>query len=471
MSRNLGLLTKLESSVYSRRRYVPLVAAVLLALAAVWNYSGKNSWFWGPPLGVFSGTDFKQILRASSEIAAGENPYQHSLEYGRTPGFSEFMTWDASPYPYAPLPAVLARPLLALLTDDALKIWTIVNWALIVGSALIAVAAFRTDSLARGVMPFVFILALFYLYRPVQVDLQLAQMDILILFLLLLTYWLYRHGLAAAALPLAFAIALKPIVVPMLLFFVWKRQWRIAALGVVIAGLLTAYGFFVAGWRWLPSYMQVNLLWASGPMLAYPFNQSPTGFIQRLLTANAYIVPLVNAPLLGRGLSLLMGLLAIGLWIKNVSHTDDRDGPRSMIEYGLTLTTIALFSPLFEDIHFVWLLMPLSALLLVTLGDLQNRRGAWLLLGGLIIALYLSTPLLHKAIYYGWDNLAQRNTLVVYQYGPLTGAYLYGLLALEACLIWYLVRARRPPYSIGNTALFTQQASLSGANPESEAAT
>lgn len=425
------------------RDYIPLVLTLVLLLTAVWGYRGSQAEKIGPPLGAITGQDFRQILSASQDIEEGKNLYARALAYGNTPTFEEFITWDAAPYPYPPLVAVLALPLLQLPTDTALQLWTTVNLALLVGSAFIIVAAFTTGSrlFQRGTR-FVLIVTLLCVYFPTQHDLKLVQLDILILFLLLLTYLLYQRGSITAGLPLALAIAVKPIVAPMVFFFVWKGQWRIVFLAGISAALLTAWGFVVVGWERLPDYMQVNRLWSSGGILHYPFNQSVNGFTQRLFTENRYIEPLVVLPWLARVLTIGAGLLAVGSWIGSVSRSHSPKHPTGAIEYGLTLTTLMFLSPLIDDIHFVWALLPITVLLLATIDHAQGIGGGVLLAISFAIALYLGYPALLDKIYAGYETLLHDNTLVSRSNALLTGAYLYGLIALHGCIVVYLYLRR-----------------------------
>ena len=432
------LLAQVETMICRYRDYVPVALALVVILVALWGYRGSQASKLGPPLGDITGQDFRQVLRAAHDVEMGDNLYAHALTFGRSPDFEEFVNWEAAPYPYPPLVAVLARPFLRLQAEVALKLWSGVNLALLIGSALIAIRAFTNVGFVGSAMRFLFILTLFFAYAPTQFDLKLVQLDILILFLLLLTYLLYRAGHDIAGVPLAFAIAIKPILGPMLLFFIWKRRWRMSTITVVTATLLTALGFCVVGWERLPDYMEVNRLWASGEMLAFPFNQSPKGLALRMFTPNIYNQPLYVIPWLARALPILVGLLAIGGWLASVSRSDNREEPISEVEYGLTLTTMMLLSPLVDDIHFVWVLVPLSALLLIMIDDLRGMKPLLLLAVCLLIALYLGYPALLDRIYVRHEALLHHNTLVEQSKVMYTGAYLYGLIVLDICLVMHL---------------------------------
>ena len=72
-------------------------------------------------------------------------------------------------------------------------------------------------------------------------------------------------------------MAMKPTVGVVLLFFAWKRQWRVWAVTVVTVVLLVELWFFVVGWTRFPDYLEVVQLWSSGVLLVFPHNQSVRG--------------------------------------------------------------------------------------------------------------------------------------------------------------------------------------------------
>jgi hypothetical protein len=433
------LLAQTETMICCYRDYVPVALTLVLILVALWGYRGSRSWRLGPPLGAIMGHDFRAVLGAARAIEAGENLYAHALAFGRSPSFEEFLTWETAAYVYSPLVAVLARPLTRMQPEVALKLWSGFNLALIVGSALVAVRAFTSPGIPRSATRFPFILTLFFVYGPTQIDLLLVQLDILVLFLLLSTYLLYRMGYHnGAGVPLAFAIAIKPTVGTMLLFFAWKSRWRILVITVVTVALLTALGFCIVGWARLPDYLEVIRLWASGAILVFPHNQSVKGLVLRAFTSNIYNQPLYIVPWLARAIPVVVGLLATGGWLVSISRSDNRAESANGLEYGLTLTTLMLLSPHVGDIHFVWVLMPLSALLLAIIDDLRGIKTLLLLAIGFSLALYLGYPAVQDKTYAGYEALLYRGELVERSRVLCTGAYLYGLTALDICLVMYL---------------------------------
>jgi glycosyltransferase involved in cell wall biosynthesis len=441
------VLASTESMICRYRAWIPAALTLVLILVALRGYSGGRAWRLGPPFGAVMGQDLRAVLRAAHEIKAGENPYAFALAFGRSPSFQQFLTWEVAPYPYPLLAAILTQPLTGLEPEAAINLWTVITLALIVGSALLAVRAFSNVGFAASAMRFVFILTLFYVYGPTQINLLLGQLDMLILFLLLLCYLLYRRGSSTgAAVSLAFAVALNPTAGAVLLFFAWKRQWRLLGVSIMTVILLTTAGFCLAGWDRLRDYLEVARLWSGGALLSFPHNQSVTGLALRMFTTNAYIEPLKIVPWLGHAIPILIGLLAVGGWLMSTTHADNRTEPANGVEYGLAMTTLLLISPQFSDIHFVWALVPISALLLASIEDLRDISGLFLLALWFLVALYLGYPSVQDKAYTGYQALLYSGELVERSKLLWTGAYLYGLIALDICMVIYLSLRRTNRY-------------------------
>jgi hypothetical protein len=125
----------------------------------------------------------------------------------------------------------------------------------------------------------------------------------------------------------------------------------------------------------------------AGALLVFPHNQSVRGLALRAFTTNAYNEPLHGVPCLGFAVPILIGLLAVGSWMASISHADDRTESVGSVEYGLTVTTALLVLPLVSDLHFVWVLAPISALLLVMIDNLRSINGLLLLAVCFVVAL------------------------------------------------------------------------------------
>jgi hypothetical protein len=115
---------------------------------------------------------------------------------------------------------------------------------------------------------------------------------------------------------------------------------------------------------------------------------------------------------------------------------------RLAMEYGLVLIGMLLASPLSEDIHYTYLAIPLIALA-VSAWATRPQRSAQIVAAGLaIVYVYLSLPMLHAAkmaFYAFYDAPVAAPRLF------LTGAHLYGLIALAIVALIALRSSDRTP--------------------------
>lgn len=417
---------------------------VIFVAQAFYGYRGSQQDALGPPLGRISGFDFEQILVASQDIINGENLYRRALAYGQNPTFEQFVADIPSPYPYQPIVAVLALPLIAVDTQTALELWSAANLLMLIGAAWLAASVFGVaDGGINRIIRFVFILVVFFLSKQTQHNLQLVQLDIFILFMLMSTYTLFQRGnKKLAGIPFAFALVTKVLVLPILVYFLWKRSWQTAAVALGVAALISLAGFFVVGWERLPDYLEVNRLWSTGDILVLPFNQSLRGLSLRAFTMNSYIEPLIEAPWLVLVVPAVGSICAVVSWLLLVSRIDNRHTARGGVEYGFTVLAGMSLSPLIDDIHIVWTLLPIAALLLALIDSITDRRSLLATIGVFGLVLYLGYPSLSNLIYsVGLEGLAD-GSLVPASQVPLTGVYTYGLIVLYVFITGYLFATR-----------------------------
>jgi len=422
-----------------------LLMAGIVLLVAAYGYRGSQFAILGPPfndLGIQ--LDLNAYLEGAQQVAAGQNPYVKALELESAAVSRQYIASIESgrtPYVYPPVLAVILSLWLGQGLTAIAYLWAALNLLLVPITALLVVHIFA-DGVSRGrqALRFTFLLLLFYFFFPFQHVWSGGQVDLLILFLLLLAFAAYRRGWnVAAGLALAFALAIKPLVLLIVLYFVWKGAWRTVLAAGIGAAVLVAISFSIVGWQWLPDYLEVNRFWSGPEFGALPVNQAPRGVALRFFTDNAYIEPLVVIPWLAAVLTLVPILAAVGGWLWCVPR---RDAPRerhSALAYGLIVTSYMLVSPLAEPSHYVWMLLPLAGAILVKL-DALRRPADWLWLGAFFAcALYLGYPAWQSRVYSGYEA-ALSNQLVERSHLLWTGVYLYGLLVFYALYVLYLRR-------------------------------
>jgi hypothetical protein len=304
------------------------------------------------------------------------------------------------------------------------------------------------------------------LFGPIRLDLHFGQIEPMLLLLLSLALAGFLSGRdSAAGFWLGLAVVIKPLLGPLILFFLWKRAYRtVAVTGTVLAaaGLVSLP---LLGSDGVSDYLAVLEYWSSPDHLVTPINQSLYGFLLRLFMVNQFTVPLTDALWLAR---LLHGLAVLGIFtILALAISRSRALPlrQQALEYGLACVAM-LFATLFsESLHFGIVAFPLvavasavasvlvrsphqrwkdvcteSSAAVVVRAD-QARRllpGALLSLGALAVYAYLSLPGTLFLMMVDYAFLRRPLTMPALL---LTGAFLYALVALGGLVLlslnWY----------------------------------
>jgi hypothetical protein len=140
-------------------------------------------------------------------------------------------------------------------------------------------------------------------------------------------------------------------------------------------------------------------------------------------------MPLVNAPLLAQGLTILSSLLVLGVCLAVRRRSGDDE--HRLLEYSLWLCAMLILSPINGSYNLLLLLLPL----LVILGRLERtpdrRMRNWLIVGTALAcwppAWSDGLPTVYNAVHIGWGTLI------------LTPAF-YGLVVYIGLLAWLTMR-------------------------------
>jgi hypothetical protein len=229
-------------------------------------------------------------------------------------------------------------------------------------------------------------------------DLFLGQADLLVAALAVGAEGLRLRRHPAAPLALGAAIAIKPVLLPLLAVWAWKRDWRSAFQGLAAAAALLLAPFLVAGGvTALHDYTTFLTTWNGLNGSTEYINQAIYGVVLRALTANPYTTPLLVAPGLVAPMRYGLVLAATGLWLWSVPRRPSADRALALAEYLTALPLVLLASPLSEDIHYCLLLPVLAGLVCLAVARGWLRRPAgWALCGCLIL---FCIPRMHELIY------------------------------------------------------------------------
>ena len=383
-------------------RVSALSSVILLALLA-WlllsvTYSGAIS-----PTSGITGMDFKVFYPAAVRLNHGLPLYQPNLD----------KSLQHALYCYTPLPAEFLRPLGHLSLERALKVWFFVNAA----GLLLAIALY--GSAARLTLQNTWLLGILLLvsfrFWDNTLNFGLGQSNDLLLAFVGGMLWADsrgRWGLMGAL--IVVAALFKLWLIGLLLYLLLRRQWKPFLLSAGGFGLSLVFSFSLVGWNELPAFVRV-LQESKVSQEAQEVQNSIIGFANISLHANPFVTPFVNnegiyLAFIALGVAAILGGFAF-LW-----RVLSRPSPlEARLAFGMTLTSILLLLPTYENGYFVYCFPLLWTLLASPEADWRpNSRhfgpSRLMLIGGLLVYLVFSRS---------WPF-----------YTPFPPAYQHGLMSL-----------------------------------------
>jgi len=314
--------------------------------------------------------DFKAYYIAAQLLRAGRSIYDPVLqdEAGLELGFEP----DQVYYVYPSVLAHLLLPLSRLSIETAARIWNGLNLLLLVGALALLTKLFHLRQVLGRHYPWLIIL--FALAAPVFSALRIGQANIWLLFLLAAMVYFYRDGrlgLAGSALALATVIKIFPAA--LLLWFAWRREFRVLlAFGLTWTAVLGLNAFLLAVGRrdWLLDWQYFTRIL---PHVAPPRqrdNQALTGFLSRFALSE------MGRRLLLAGFSLtIVAVTAVATWRVRLSVHE-----RYTYWLALWLPALLLVGGITWTTTLILLLIPLVILLVVGLEANGRVRPLLLLL-------------------------------------------------------------------------------------------
>jgi hypothetical protein len=381
--------------------------------------------------------DFEAYYAAASAVRHGDRIYDRALAY-REARLSNFLPGIAHPadvthYVYPPPLAMALTPFTLLPLSVATAIWTALSFFCLIMSCYLLRKLFQM-SRQTGFIVFALLIISSLVYQPARATLASHNADFIVLFLVVSSlHDLNSSRLIRSGLWLALAVVIKPPVGFILLAHLVHRSWRSAASSVACCiGLLTL-SVLVVGFESMRDFFMVSSYRLDPHYAATPMNQSIYGILLRLFTHNTYTAPAFYAPWLVNLLrySISVALILVNCWF--CTHKSSDKYHVIGIEYGFTITVMLLISPLSEDVHFTYLIVPMVAAAAYIWHEHRPGRGTIAAAVGLLaVYLYLSMPGLRTL------SLANYRFFVAPIEPPaslLTGMHFYGLVALTVLVL------------------------------------
>ncbi len=308
-------------------------------------------------------------------------------------------------YPNPPLMGLVLYPLTLLPPVAGAMTWFFLKGCMALVSLVIAI---RMSTGGRRRLPAVAVAVIGLLsLRPLLGDLQHGNVNILVVFVVLVGLWCYRHGrdiLAGLAIALATTFKVTPaLFIP---YFAWKREWRVVGSSlvglllflVVIPGSILGMKHNLVLLRsWTELMVEPYVL--RGEVETRQVNQSLPGVLYRLTTDSPGIefednrvIPANVLRLTDRqAWWLLRGLIAaILFWLAYVCRTptQDRKDWRLSAEFALILLGMLFLSERSWKHHYVSVCVPVSVIVshLWLRARTATERG---LLAGSLVATFV----------------------------------------------------------------------------------
>ncbi len=310
----------------------------------------------------------------------------------------------AFPYRYPPLTAMMAMPLLALPPRWAGFVWSLGSIAAAMAGMALLASAVRSRTTR---LPLAW--ALLVLFVPLMTNLYAGQVNTWMLFAVALALWAFtRERPLAAGLALALGAMIKVMPAALIVYFAWRRQWRVvigAAIGLAALGLLS---MAVVGPGEVWSYVrQAALVGNPQTPTPYPPNQSLNGFFSRLLTANEWGGSPADNPSLAMNLARGLGLVLLAATFGLCRPGRPLRG-RVVIEVGMVVIAMELLAALAFYHLLTLMLIPIWALLQRGLdgGGRRDPRVWWA--AASVVLIDVQGLLWHQLV--GWTMLLSLGT-------------------------------------------------------------
>jgi hypothetical protein len=258
---------------------------------------------------------------------------------------------------HPPTAVLLFSPFGLLDYIQSIMLWNIISLILLAASIMIVFSQLRFSVAYWSILP---ILTLLLVSNPFRQQMNLGQLNIVILFLVVLTWALDRSKYpCVAGTVLGVATMIKLIPAFLFFYFICTNKWKSFLSGLIVIALGCLITFVLVG-REDCFYYLSHVIPESSAMSSGWDNASVAGWWHKLFAPgviNGRTVALADSPSLARAGFLLSALFVIltCFWATWTScHITEHDSI-----YGLSIIAMLLVSPVSWDHYFMLLLLPM----------------------------------------------------------------------------------------------------------------
>ncbi|OGH09870.1 MAG: hypothetical protein A2152_02200 [Candidatus Levybacteria bacterium RBG_16_35_6] len=319
---------------------------------------------------LLSYPDFTAYYYNPQMAFSGQNPYLGGINL-----------YTSTTYP--PFSFLFFYPFSFLNISLSGKLFTLCSISLFFASIYLI---FRIGKVRTKSYLFLFVLGLFSIYFPVKFTLGMGQINIFILFLIVLFLYFYKKSvfLSGFFLSLSFLTKLFPIL--LFLYLLMRKKFKILVYSLLIIMIFIAFSFLL-----VPK--EVNLYFYQKILTSFfnswpsdYYNQSITGVLSRGFTDN-------NTRIL---LKILFSVVFLGASFVVLLKRKTKD---INLETGYLIIVSLLINPFSWQHHFVWLVLPLLLTLFLLLKSKSSLFLVLLFISYVLTALNLRQPDLFPVIF------------------------------------------------------------------------
>jgi hypothetical protein len=328
------------------------------------------------------GGDFASYYAGATEIKNGNNLYRDlaffNVEVEKTRALENYFTpstFDSAaskrlkevldsngieaigPFTYPPFNYIFFIPWTLIEWRLAFKVWVFINLLLIILSIYFYA---KTKGVNFGFNDYFLVGILAAMFHPLTFSQWENQINILVLFLLVLSYYFFKKDKPAfVALSLAFAIHIKVFPVIMVGYFLWKRKWNVVGwtivffIGIIVfIGIISEFSLFF-------DYVSIVFPKWMGYLRPFDMNQSFNGFFSRIFFTGEGFKAIYENAALAKLLIYICSITVIVITILFCRNKIEDNEKLFDLEYGLVIVGSQLCSSWVLLHHLTWYLLPL----------------------------------------------------------------------------------------------------------------